>query len=378
MTEINYLTRIVFDDDAVQKLGALCGELGITRALLVTDAGIVRAGLADKAIEPLGALKAAVFDRTPSNPTETAVLDALATYQEADCDGIVALGGGSSIDLAKGVALLATHAPPLAQYAAIEGGVARITNPTAPLIAVPTTAGTGSEVGRAALVTLKDGRKLGFISPKMIPDIALCDPGLTLGLPPGLTAATGMDALTHCIETYLSPRINPPADAIALDGAARAINWIERAMADGSDAEARWQMMMASLQGGLCFQKGLGAVHSMSHPLGGLSEPVLHHGTLNAIILPPVLRFNAGHVGDKYEALAAALKLPAGTDLALHISHLNARLGLPPNLRAMGVPEIVLPQMVDGALADHSTATNPRPANRGDFEHLFAEAMGDD
>ncbi|MGF1627721.1 MAG: iron-containing alcohol dehydrogenase [Alphaproteobacteria bacterium] len=377
MTDINYLTRIVFDDGAIGRLGALCAELGISRALLVTDPGIVRAGLVDRALEPLGARKAAVFDQTPSNPTEAAVLAALAVYQEADCDGIVALGGGSSIDLAKAVALLAMHEPPLARYAAIEGGIARIVRPTAPLIAVPTTAGTGSEVGRAALVTMGDGRKLGIISPRMIPDIALCDPALTLGLPAGLTAATGMDALTHCIETFLSPRVNPPADAIALDGAARAMSWIERAVAEGGDAQARWHMMMASLQGGLCFQKGLGAVHSMSHPLGGLSEPVLHHGTLNAVILPAVLRHNAGHVGDKYARLAGAMGLPADADLAEAIAALNDRLGLPPSLRAMGVPEMVLPRMVDGAVADHSTATNPRPLDRADFEHLFAESMGE-
>lgn len=376
MAEITYLTRIVFDDGAIDRLGDLCADLRIARALLVTDQGIVRAGLAQRALDPLGSRHAATYDQTPSNPTEAAVLEALAIYREADCDGIVAIGGGSSIDLAKAVALLATHEPPLARYAAIEGGIARITKPTAPLIAIPTTAGTGSEVGRAALVTLEDGRKLGIISPRMIPDIALCDPGLTVGLPPSLTAATGMDALTHCIETFLSPRVNPPADAIALDGAGRAMAWIERAVADGSDREARWQMMMASLQGGLCFQKGLGAVHSMSHPLGSLKEPVLHHGTLNAVILPAVLRYNAGHVGDKYRRLAQAMGLDAEADLADAIAGLNARLGLPPNLRAMGVSEAVLPRMVDGAVADHSTATNPRPVERTDFERLFAEAMG--
>ncbi|MEZ5670022.1 MAG: iron-containing alcohol dehydrogenase [Alphaproteobacteria bacterium] len=375
MAEINYLTRIVFDDGAAARVGTLCGELGIGRALVVTDGGIVAAGLLGRVLEPLGATHAATFDRTPSNPTEAAVLDALAVYRAAGCDGIVAVGGGSSIDLAKAVGLLATHDGPLERYAAILGGIPRIVRPTAPLIAVPTTAGTGSEVGRAALITLSDGRKLGFISPRMIPDIALCDPALTHGLPRGLTAATGMDALTHCIETFLSPRVNPPADAIALDGAARAMAWIERAVADGGDRAARWQMMMASLQGGLCFQKGLGAVHSMSHPLGGLAAPVLHHGTLNAVILPPVLRYNAGHAGDKYARLAQAMRLPPGQGLDAAIAALNRRLGLPANLRAMGVPEAALPRMVDGAVADHSTATNPRPLQKPDFEVLFAEAM---
>jgi alcohol dehydrogenase class IV len=223
---------------------------------------------------------------------------------------------------------------------------------------------------------MRDGSKLGIIGPPMIPRAAICDPELTLGLPPRLTAATGMDALTHCIETFLSPRVNPPADAIALDGAARAARWIRTAVEDGANREARWNMMMASLQGGLTFQKGLGAVHSMSHPLGGLKDPVLHHGTLNAVILPAVLRFNFSHAAQKCDALARALGVSSGEALAEFIESLNAAIGLPPSLRAMGVTQAVLPRMVDGALADHSTATNPRPVSREDFERLFAEAMG--
>jgi alcohol dehydrogenase class IV len=285
------------------------------------------------------------------------------------------VGGGSPIDLAKAVSLLATHGGPLEQYAVIAGGHAKITAKVAPLIAIPTTAGTGSEVGRAALITLRDGRKLGFISPHLIPKVALCDPELTLGLPPRLTAATGMDALTHCVETFLSPRINPPADAIALDGARRAARWIRPAVADGGDREARWNMMMASLQGGLTFQKGLGAVHSMSHPLGGLKFPVLHHGTLNAVILPAVLRFNRSHAADKIVALERALEVPAGVDLATHIEKLNASIGLPSSLHAMGVTDDMVPRMVEGAMKDHSTATNPRPVTRADFEELFRQAL---
>ncbi len=204
------------------------------------------------------------------------------------------------------MALLATHPGPLANYAAILGGVPKITAATAPVVAIPTTAGTGSEVGRAALITLSDGRKLGFISPHLIPKAAICDPELTLGLPPRLTAATGMDAVTHCVETYLSPRFNPPAEAIALDGLARAVGSIERAVADGTDRTARQELMMAALEGGLTFQKGLGAVHALSHPLGGLKEPSLHHGTLNAVLLPAVLRFNEPHAAGQVSLSCAA------------------------------------------------------------------------
>jgi len=319
---------------------------------------------------------ATVFDATPPNPTEAAVRAALSLYREADCDGLVALGGGSSIDLAKAVALLASHPGPLAQYAMIEGGVARITAAVAPLVVVPTTAGTGSEVGRGALVTLADGRKLGLVSPHLIPKVALCDPELTLGLPPLLTAATGMDALAHCLETFLSPRVNPPADAIALDGLGRGIGHIERAVADGGDREARWQMMMASMEGAMAFQKGLGAVHAMSHPMGAIPDPVLHHGTLNAVVLPAVLRFNEGSVGAKYARLRAVMGLAENADLAAAVAGLNARLGLPAGLAEMGLPERLIPDLAEAATKDHCAETNPRDASAGDYEALFREAMG--
>jgi hypothetical protein len=226
------------------------------------------------------------------------------------------------------------------------------------------------------MITFRDRRKMGLLSPHLIPKRAICDPDLTLGLPPGLTAATGMDAFTHGVETFLSPKINPPAEAIGLDSCTRAWNWIERAVADGSDREARWHMMMASMEGAMAFQKGLGAVHSMSHPLGGLEDVTLHHGTLNAVILPAVLRFNEGHVGDKYDRMRTAFRLPADADLAEEVEKLNARLGLPANLREMGVTDDVLPAMVEGAVADHSTPSNPRPASAADFEALFEAAMG--
>jgi 4-hydroxybutyrate dehydrogenase len=376
VTIITYLTTIRFEHGAVRHLAEEASAVGIARPLVVTDPGLARSGLLDRVLDALRPLEARVYAETPSNPTEDAVEEAARIYREGGADGVVAVGGGSPIDLAKGVALVATHPGPLEQYAAILGGVPRIAPSAAPVIAVPTTAGTGSEVGRAALLTLRDGRKLGFISPHLIPKRAICDPELTLGLPPGLTAATGMDALTHCIETYLSPKVNPPADAIALDGAGRAWRWIERAVADGADKQARWEMMMASLEGGLTFQKGLGAVHAMSHPLGGLKAPVLHHGTLNAIILPAVLRFNAPAAAEKYAALRQAFGLPADADLAEAIEALNRRLGLPPGLRAIGVTEEMLPAMVQGAVADHSSASNPRPATAEDYRRLFEDAMG--
>ena len=376
MALITYLTRIQFDFGALALLPEELAGLGIARPLIATDKGVAAAGLLDRLLATLpGAVTATVFDATPPNPTEAAVRAALSLYREADCDGLVALGGGSSIDLAKAVALLVTHPQPLAQYAMIEGGVARVTA-VAPLIAIPTTAGTGSEVGRGALVTLADGRKLGLVSPHLIPRVALCDPELTLGLPPLLTAATGMDALAHCLETFLSPRVNPPADAIALDGLARGIGHIERAVADGGDREARWQMMMASMEGAMAFQKGLGAVHAMSHPMGAIPDPVLHHGTLNAVVLPAVLRFNEGSVGAKYARLRAVMGLAENADLAEAVAGLNARLGLPAGLAEMGLPERLIPELAEAATKDHCAETNPRGASASDYQALFRESMG--
>lgn len=375
MALITYLTTVRFGAGEIEGLGTDLAELGVRVPLVVADRGVAAAGLVERLAAVAPALRdAPAFLDVPTNPTEEAVEAALALYRERGCDGIVALGGGSPIDLAKGVALLATHPGPLETYAAILGGMPKITAAVAPVIAVPTTAGTGSEVGRAALITLRDGRKLGFIAPHLIPKRAICDPELTVGLPPMLTAATGMDAITHCLETYLSPRDNPPAEAIALDGLARAAANLERAVADGSDREARREMMMAALMGGLTFQKGLGAVHALSHPLGGLKELALHHGTLNAVLLPAVLRFNRPAAEAKYAAIRRTLGLADGADLAEHVVGLNARLGMPASLSAMGLPRQVIPAIARAAVEDHSSATNPRPASAEDYARLLEEA----
>jgi 4-hydroxybutyrate dehydrogenase len=270
----------------------------------------------------------------------------------------------------------ATHDGPLELYAAINGGVARITSSVAPVIAIPTTAGTGSEVGRATLITLRTGAKLGLISPYLIPRVAICDPLLTLGLPAGLTAATGMDAFTHCLETYVSPLVNPPAEAIALDGLERVGKWIEQAVADGSNKVARWHMMMGALQGGLTFQKGLGAVHAMSHPLGALKDVTLHHGTLNAMLLPIVYETNLDAIPNwKQDKIRVALRLKKSDTVQDFVRELNATLKLPTRLSELGVTTEHIPGLVQGALKDHSNATNPKPLGEKDYFRLFTDMI---
>ncbi|MGE8365086.1 iron-containing alcohol dehydrogenase [Cupriavidus sp.] len=379
MALINYITQIQIDFGAVALLPQECERIGISRPLVVTDAGVRAAGILERVLAQLPAGRlAVVFDGTPSNPTERAMREAVALYTEHRCDGIIAVGGGSPIDLAKGVAVCATHEGSLKTFAAIEGGAARITAATAPLIAIPTTAGTGSEVGRGAVLILDDGRKVGVLSPYLVPRVAICDPELTFGLPPRLTAATGMDAIAHCIETFLAPAFNPPADGIALDGLRRAWMHIETATASPEDRTARLNMMGASMQGALAFQKGLGCVHSLSHSLGGLN-PSLHHGTLNAILLPAVIRFNAPapSVRDeqRLERMAQAMQLDSPESIGPAIAAMNQRLGLPAGLAALGVTSAWFPRIIEGALADHCHKTNPRMASADEYAAMLAEAM---
>ncbi|MES2783956.1 MAG: iron-containing alcohol dehydrogenase [Pseudomonadota bacterium] len=378
MAFIYYVTQIQFDFGAVKLLKQECERVGITRPLIVTDAGVKAAGVLQKALDALPGMTVAVFDQTPSNPTEAAVRAAVAMYKSSNCDGLIAVGGGSAIDCAKGVAIAATHEGPLTHYATIEGGSPRITDKVAPLIAVPTTSGTGSEVARGAIIIVDDHRKLGFHSWHIVPKAAICDPELTLGLPPKLTAATGMDAIAHCMETFMSAAFNPPADGIALDGLERGWANIERATKHGDDREARSNLMSASMQGAMAFQKGLGAVHSLSHSLGGV-DPRLHHGTLNAMFLPAIVRFNASAESvqkeRRLERMAHAMGLKSAGDIPEAIRDMNARLDLPTGLSAMGVQRDWFDKIIKGAMADHCHKTNPRIATAQEYEAILAESL---
>ncbi len=382
MAFIYYLTHIHIGADALLQLKSECERIGIRRPLIVSDKGVVAAGLVARVATALDGLPCTIFDDTPSNPTEAMTRRAADIYRDSGCDGLIAVGGGSSIDLAKGAAILATHPGNLKTYATIEGGSARITSAAAPLIAVPTTSGTGSEVARGSIIILNDGRKLGFHSWHLLPRSAICDPLLTLGLPPYLTAATGMDAIAHCVETFLSAAFNPPADGIALDGLERAWSSIETATFDAGNVDARLNMMSASMQGAMAFQKGLGAVHSLSHPLGGLKidgKTGLHHGTLNAIVMPAVLRFNATAPSvikeNKIARLKHAMRLSENADIADAVTKMCARLALPPGLEQVGVKKEMFDTVIQGALVDHCHKTNPREATAEEYRQILNDSF---
>lgn len=377
MALINYVTQIQFGCGVVSDLKKECSNLGINHPLIVTDKGIVATGLLTQIVESLED-KYVLFDETQPNPNEATVRSAVSLYQKSNCDGIIAVGGGSSIDLAKGVAVCVTHDGPLQKFALIEGGLKNITSRTAPVIAIPTTAGTGSEVGRGAILILDDGRKVGILSPYVVPKLAICDPELTLGLPAGLTAATGMDAIAHCMETFMASAFNPPADGIALDGLRRGWANIQLAVNEPSNLVARTNMMSASTQGALAFQKGLGCVHSLSHSLGGLN-PKLHHGTLNAILLPAVIDFNASHESmiaeDKLNRMAQMMGLSEGSEVSQAVADLTKKLNLPTKLSEIGVTEEMFDDIITGALRDHSHQTNPREASKEDYLDLLKKSF---
>ncbi|MDG1824970.1 MAG: iron-containing alcohol dehydrogenase [Henriciella sp.] len=378
MPVMRFLNTCIFDHGAVGKLAKTLGGYGVSKPFIVTDPGIKAVGLLDTILEALGDIKPAyVFTDTVANPTEDQAILTAKLYTEHGADGIVALGGGSSMDLAKAMSVLASLGGELSDYAAISGGSGKIKN-LPPMIAIPTTAGTGSEVSVGFINTLNNGRKETFASPLLIPNTAICDPDLTLGLPASLTAATGMDAVTHCIEAVLTPAVNPPAEGCGLDGLHRAVRngALKRAVADGSDKDARWNMMMASYEGALAFTKGLGGVHALSHAAGRLKEKKLHHGTLNAIFLPHLLRHIDGVAPEKFERLRFAMGLKAGADMGDAIADLNGAIGIPSTLKAIGVEASDGPGIVEYALADLAHSGNARPFEQGDYEQLFEIALG--
>ena len=371
MPLIQYLSRISFDFGAVSGLGEEIERLGLKRPLLVTDPGVAGADILERALHAAPQSDIVVYDRTTENPTEQSLLECLELWHDRGCDGVIALGGGSPIDLSKAVALLSSHGGRLADYAVKTGGSDTI-GKVSPQIAIPTAAGTGAEVGRACVMSQLDGSKVVAVNLNMVADTVICDPELTLSLPPHLTAATGIDALSHGVETYCSTWDNPPAAAIGLDTVRRARRWLPVAVQDGGNRQARWEMMMAALEGGLCLQKALGGAHAMATPLGELH---LHHGTLIGILLPHILRFNEGFADAAYADLRVAMNAPERLPLHEVMLDFVDDLGLPTTLSALGVDPKLLPGIAEKASRDHLSATNPRPASAQDYLNLLEAAL---
>ncbi|MDE0681386.1 MAG: iron-containing alcohol dehydrogenase, partial [Candidatus Poribacteria bacterium] len=372
----NYFSppRIEFGDGAIQNLGEHVKAFDGKKPLVVTDAGIINAGILEKAIEALDAigLTHAIYSDIEPNPTDISVTQGVEVYKAEACDVVIAVGGGSVMDAAKAVRLLTTHEPPLEPYYADVGGLERIRGNMPPLICVPTTAGTGSEVSQGSIITdtsfntTDRWRKRAIVTPFNMSNIALLDPGITVGMPPALTAATGMDAITHGIEAYVATKYHPIAEGVALQALRMLSPNIEKVYHDGGDVTARGEMLLGSCMAAFSFQKGLGAVHSLAHQLS--TDAPIPHGVANAILLPPVMEFNFSHATEKYAEIARALGIDtsgmdsseAGNAAIDKIRAFNTELKMPTGLGDAGLDEKKIPKLGADAMLDHCHKFNPR------------------
>ncbi|MBX3198792.1 MAG: iron-containing alcohol dehydrogenase [Labilithrix sp.] len=367
----SFPTTVVFGNGALATLGDHVRRASGTRALVVCDPGVVKAQIAARVCKTLedAGIPALIFDRVDPNPVLQNVTDGVAAFRSHGADVVVSVGGGSPLDAGKLIALKTTHERPLEEYDDAIGGDAHITSNVPPILNVPTTAGTGSEVGRSGVVTLAaTGRKTVIFSPHLMAKAAILDPELTVSMPPRVTAATGFDALTHCIEAYLSLGDHPMADGIALMGVELCAKSLARAVEAGADLAARGAMMKAAMMGAVAFQKGLGVCHSLAHPLS--SEKNLHHGLANALCLPAVVDFNNAAVPDRVERVRRVLDLQA-TSLSNALRALREKIGLPSGLAAEGVTKADIPKLADKALEDACHRSNPRPCTGDDLVKLY-------
>ncbi len=371
----SFPTQIVFGNGALSTLAKHVEKLGAKRALVVVDAGVVNAGIAGKvkAVLEKGGIAVSVFDKVDPNPVEKNIFDGVAAFKAHQADVVVAVGGGSPLDTGKLIALMTTHDRPLVDYDDATGGDQYITSNVPPIITIPTTAGTGSEVGRSGVVTLEaNHRKTVIFSPYLLAKVAILDPELTRTMPAKVTAATGFDALTHCLEAYCSLGDHPMADGIALEGLDLVAKYLVRATKNPDDLEARGGMLKAAMMGAVAFQKGLGATHSLAHPLS--SEKGLHHGLANALCLPAVVEFNEAVIPEKLAKIKAILD-PKAKSLADALRALRAELGLPNGLAAVGVTKADIPKLADKAIEDACHRSNPRPTTRVDLAKLYEASL---
>jgi len=375
----SYPTAVRFGPGRIAELPEALAVAGITRPLFVTDPGLVNLPIVARALEILGKaqIKTAVFSKVDGNPTLQNLGDGLTAYRAGKHDGVIAFGGGSAMDIGKLVAFMVGQVRPVFDFENREDWWTRAdAKGIAPIVAVPTTAGTGSEVGRAAVVTdpLDHTKKIIF-HPLMLPRAVIADPEMTLDLPPKITAWTGMDALSHCLESYCSPFFHPLGEGIALEGMRLVKEWLPLAVSDGKNIEARAFMLAASSMGAVAFQKGLGAMHSMSHPCSSLRGT--HHGLTNAVVMPYVLVHNSPAIEERLAALARYLDLPghSGKSVVDWVLALRAEIGVPNTLKDIGVDEDMIAEAAPMAECDPSTGGNPVPVTAKDYEGLYAAAI---
>lgn len=387
IARFSFPTRIIFGSDAIYELPKEVASFKAKRVLIVADLGVIGAGIVAPIRQLLTdkGISTAIFDGVHPNPIESDLDEGVACYKAEGCDFILAIGGGSPLDVGKAIRLRTKHHLPLEEYDDLKGGAEKISADMPSMIAVPTTAGTGSEVGRSAVITLKStGRKSVIFSPYLIPNLAICDPKITLNLPPKITAATGMDALTHNLESYLSINYHPICDGIALEGVRIASKNIAKAVKHGEDIEARGAMMIAAMMGAIAFQKGLGIAHSLAHPLSSVAG--LHHGLANAIMLPYAMEFNLEYTTQRLRQIAVALGVKAdgldglsdlkiateGIDL---IRALLKEIDIPDRLRDVGVLKPQIPILASQAILDGCHLTNPRACSEKDMMELYSKAF---
>ena len=374
----SYPTLVKMGGGRIKELADHCKSLGMKKPLLITDRGLAPMPITQNALSILeaGGLGRAIFADVDPNPNEKNLAAGVKAFKDGGHDGVVAFGGGSGLDLGKCVAFMAGQTRPVWDFEDIGDWWTRASvEGIAPIVAVPTTAGTGSEVGRASVITNSETHPKKIIfHPKFLPGVTICDPELTVGMPKSITAGTGMDAFAHCLEAFSSPFYHPMSQGIALEGLRLVKEYLPRAYRDGTDIEARTNMMSAAAMGAVAFQKGLGAIHSLSHPVGAIYHT--HHGTTNAVVMPPVLRFNRPAIEDRIASAAAYLGISGGFDgFYDFVLKLRQELSIPDKLAALGVGTDRIDEMSVMAVADPSTGGNPVELTVEAAKKLFHESI---
>jgi alcohol dehydrogenase class IV len=374
----SYPTSIRFGAGRISEIADACNTAGMSKPLLVTDRGLANLPITQHTLDLLeqAGLGRAMFSEVDPNPNEKNLAAGLEAYRSGGHDGVIAFGGGSGLDLGKVVAFMCGQSRPVWDYEDVGDWWTRAdADKIAPIICVPTTAGTGSEVGRAGVLSNSETHEKKIIfHPKILARVVICDPELTVGMPKAITAGTGMDAFAHCLEAYCSPHYHPMSQGIALEGMRLVKENLPRAYADGNDIEARAHMMSAAAMGATAFQKGLGAIHALSHPIGAFYNS--HHGTTNAVVMAPVLKFNRAAIETRIERLAAYLGIAGGFDgFYDYVIELNASLGIPANLTELGVTDPDLDWLVASALKDPSVGGNPVEMTAANTRALFEDCL---